>query len=207
MSRKRGMILICRKRPQFFVLSIFLQMNTQLSLKSVRTLNWRQNKPQRRLNKYLYCSMCACSGLWDSLSHRSFAGLTTQTQFHHNRFDKRPESVYRETQESRSDTAGIGLDTISSTFPSNRFFFSFFFLSRQQSQQQQSAPTVHYPLWGKSRYCVWALGSLRGNVLRFLAYCTVISVAGQHTEDLSYDPGQAFKMAWSDPGFIFINTN
>lgn len=70
--------------------------------------------------------MCACSGLWDSLSHRSFAGLTTQTQFHHNRFDKRPESVYRETQESRSDTAGNGEDTINAAFPSNRFFFFFF---------------------------------------------------------------------------------
>lgn len=113
--------------------------------------------------------MCACSGLWDRLSHRSFAGLTTQTQFHHNRFDKRPESVYRETQESRSDTAGNGEDTINAAFPSNRFFF-FFFLSRQQSQQQQSAPTVHFPLWGKLRYCVWALGSLCGNLLRLLAH-------------------------------------
>ena len=164
------MILIMEKKSAASVLSVFLQMNTQLPLKSAQTFNWRQNNPPKRLNKHLHCSVCACSGLWDSLSHRSFAGLTTQTQFHHNRFDKRPESVYRETQESRSDTAGIGEDTINTTLPSNRFIIFFFslFLSRQQSQQQQSAPTVHYPVWGKLKHCAWT--SLCGNVLCFLAH-------------------------------------
>ncbi len=67
--------------------------------------------------KHAFIAVCACSGLWDSLSHRSFAGLTTQTQVHHNKFDKRPELVYRETQDPRSDTAGIRADMINTAFP------------------------------------------------------------------------------------------
>lgn len=75
----------------------------------------------KRGHKPAFIAAWACSGLQDSLRHRSFAGLTTQTQTHHNKFDKGPESVYRETEEPHSDRSGIRADILNTAFPLDAF--------------------------------------------------------------------------------------
>lgn len=69
----------------------------------------------------------ACARLRDRLGHRSFAGLTTQTQVHHNKFDKRQHGIHALTQQhmhqGRYDKHCIFLTPFF-------FFFLFFCLCR-----------------------------------------------------------------------------
>lgn len=108
--------------------------------------------------------VCAYSELCDSLSHRSFAGLTIQTHVHHNNFDKWPGLVYNETHDPRSNTAGIRADMINTAFLSDWDFFVETAISTAAEWNQCALSSLmKVEIW-------YEHGQFVGNVFHFLAH-------------------------------------
>lgn len=143
-------------------------------------------------------AVSAWSGLADSLSHRSFAELTTQTQVHHNKFAQQP--VYRETQEPRSHTASIGADMTNTAFFSRLFFYFVETAISTAAEWNRCALSSLMTAEIGYRHGQFVGGMYSTPLYKLYSH---LYAEGMNMLDLKYDLGKAVKMAISDPSLTF----